>query len=120
MFLQVAGPAAEAVQASLGSIAGVTRVAATPGRDGLIDVEVDSEHGHDVRRDLAAAVVGSGWGLLELRPMRMSLEDIFLSLTTEESAAVTPEAATATEDAEFTTPVGSNNRGTSPEETPNA
>ncbi len=27
-----------------------------------------------------------GWGLLELRPMRMSLEDIFLSLTTEEQA----------------------------------
>ena len=26
----------------------------------------------------------SGWGLLELRPMRMSLEEIFLSLTTDE------------------------------------
>jgi hypothetical protein len=25
------------------------------------------------------------WGLLELRPTRMSLEDIFLSLTTEEN-----------------------------------
>jgi hypothetical protein len=34
---------------------------------------------------LSAAVVTNGWGLLELRPMRMSLEDIFLSLTTEES-----------------------------------
>ena len=32
-----------------------------------------------------AAVVTSGWGLLELRPMRMSLEEIFLSLTTEEA-----------------------------------
>ena len=29
----------------------------------------------------------SGWGLLELRPMRMSLEEIFLSLTTEDAAA---------------------------------
>ena len=28
----------------------------------------------------------AGWGLLELRPMRMSLEDIFLSLTTEDAA----------------------------------
>ena len=46
--------------------------------------EVDSEKGADVRRDLAAAIVRGGWGLLELRPMRMSLEDIFLSLTTEE------------------------------------
>ena len=33
----------------------------------------------------ARAVVTSGWGLLELRPMRMSLEDVFLSLTTEEA-----------------------------------
>ena len=38
-----------------------------------------------MRRELAAAVVTRGWGLLELRPMRMSLEDIFLSLTTEDA-----------------------------------
>jgi ABC-2 type transport system ATP-binding protein len=86
MFLQVAGPA-ESVQSSLSGVAGVTRVAATPARDGLIDVEVDSERGRDVRRELAATIVTGGWGLLELRPMRMSLEDIFLSLTTEESTA---------------------------------
>ena len=47
---------------------------------------MESEHGHDVRRELARSVVESGWGLLELRPMRMSLEEIFLSLTTEEIA----------------------------------
>ena len=34
--------------------------------------------GRDVRRELASTVVGRGWGLLELRPMRMSLEEIFL------------------------------------------
>jgi len=49
-----------------------------------------------VRRDLARAVVTSGWGLLELRPMRMSLEEIFLSLTTEDLSAV---AGGATENA---------------------
>jgi ABC-2 type transport system ATP-binding protein len=96
MFLQVAGPA-DSVQASLSAVAGVTRVAATPARDGLVDVEVDSERGHDVRRELAAAVVTGGWGLLELRPMRMSLEDIFLSLTTEESTSVVPEGTRPTE-----------------------
>jgi ABC-2 type transport system ATP-binding protein len=68
-------------------VPGVTRVAATTGKDGFVGVEVDSERGHDVRRELAAVVVARGWGLLELRPMRMSLEDIFLSLTTEENAA---------------------------------
>ncbi len=86
MFLQVAGPEGD-VQATLSVLPGVTRAAATIGRDGLLDVEVDSEAGRDIRRDLAAAVVGRGWGLLELRPMRLSLEDIFLSLTTEDEDA---------------------------------
>jgi len=48
-----------------------------------------------VRRELARAVVESGWGLLELRPMRMSLEEIFLSLTTDElPAALAAEDST--------------------------
>jgi hypothetical protein len=38
--------------------------------------------------------VTRGWGLLELRPMRMSLEDIFLSLTTEDVSGA-DEAARA-------------------------
>ena len=46
--------------------------------DGSSRLEVESETGRDVRRELAAAIVGRGWGLLELRPMRMSLEEIFL------------------------------------------
>ena len=56
------------------------------------------EHG-DARegRDLSRAVVAQGWGLLELRPMRMSLEEIFLSLTTDDVAAVAgSDAAPAT------------------------
>jgi hypothetical protein len=44
-----------------------------------------------VRRDLARTVISSGWGLLEMRPMRMSLEDIFLSLTTEEAPTASVE-----------------------------
>jgi ABC-2 type transport system ATP-binding protein len=86
MFLQVAGPDAD-VQATLSALPGITRVATASGRDGTLDIEVDGEPGRDVRRDLAAAIVGRGWGLLELRPMRLSLEDIFLSLTTDESRA---------------------------------
>ena len=89
MYLQVAG-SAEAVESGLSRVPGVTRVAATT-KGSLVEVEVDSERGRDVRRDLAAAVVGAGLGLLELRPMRMSLEDIFLSLTTEEKAGGEPE-----------------------------
>jgi ABC-2 type transport system ATP-binding protein len=80
-------------------VAGVTRVAESDRRNGLVGYEVDSETGRDVRRDLARAVVTSGWGLLELRPMRMSLEEIFLSLTTDETAVAARDDAAATQEA---------------------
>ncbi len=79
------------VSSTLTRIAGVTRVAEADRRDGVVGYEVESERGRDVRRDLARAIVTSGWGLLELRPMRMSLEEVFLSVTTEELQ--TPAAA---------------------------
>ncbi len=66
-------------------VAGVTRVSPPHQLDGSVAYEVESERGHDIRSDLARAVVTSGLGLLELRPNRMSLEEIFLSLTTEEA-----------------------------------
>jgi ABC-2 type transport system ATP-binding protein len=86
MFVQVEAPGSEA-RATLEQIPGVTRVAVSSTRGESIGFEVDSERGRDIRRELASAVVSRGWGLLELRPMRMSLEDIFLSLTTEDTAA---------------------------------
>jgi ABC-2 type transport system ATP-binding protein len=94
MYLQVHAPGAD-VAAGLAHVPGVTRVKADVHDNGLVAVEVDSEQGRDVRRELAAAVVHQGWGLLELRPMRMSLEDIFLSLTTEDAGDVAEPAAPA-------------------------
>ena len=84
LFVQVdAGQAADA-GALLEQIPGVVRVSPIEGAaDGRFEVE--SESGHDVRRELARSLVTSGHGLLELRPLRMSLEEIFLHLTTEES-----------------------------------
>jgi ABC-2 type transport system ATP-binding protein len=80
---------------ALESVPGVRKVSLSDTRGALVGFEVDSESGRDVRRDLAAAIVQRGWGLLELRPLRMSLEEIFLSLTTEDTAALA--AATETE-----------------------
>ncbi|HXE79442.1 MAG TPA: ABC transporter ATP-binding protein [Vicinamibacterales bacterium] len=73
-----------AVSSALQSVPGVTRIAPVDGMESQAAFEVDSEPGRDVRRDLARAVVDGGFGLLELRPMRMSLEEVFLHLTTEE------------------------------------
>src|SRR5712671_548707 len=78
IYVQVDANGAD-VSATLGRVAGVTRVAESDRRDGMVGLEVDSESGRDVRRDLARAVVGGGWGLLEMRPMRTSHEDVFLS-----------------------------------------
>ena len=38
----------------------------------------------EIRSDLARTVVQNGWGLYELQAATMSLEDIFLKLTTAE------------------------------------
>jgi ABC-2 type transport system ATP-binding protein len=102
MFIQIDSSGAEAGPA-LASIPGVMRVLASPGGG----YEVESERGTDVRRELAKTVVNRGWGLLELRPMRMSLEEIFLQVTTDESAAETPR----TEDAAAPPPVEEAPRG---------
>jgi ABC-2 type transport system ATP-binding protein len=77
----------------LQGIAGVTSVEASDTADRAGGFDVLSEEGRDVRRDLAAAIVTRGWGLLELRAARRSLEDVFLHLTTEETAEAVAEAA---------------------------
>jgi ABC-2 type transport system ATP-binding protein len=96
MYLEMVAPP-DQVQDGLAGVDGVTRISVSHVKDGVLGVEVDSAQGRDVRRELAAAVVGRGWGLLEMRPMRMSLEDIFLSLTTEDAAVA---SATIDEGAE--------------------
>jgi ABC-2 type transport system ATP-binding protein len=85
MFVQVDAAGAD-VAGALQAVPGVTQVSASDTRGTITSFEINSETGRDVRRDLAATIVRQGWGLLELRPLRMSLEEIFLHLTTEETA----------------------------------
>jgi ABC-2 type transport system ATP-binding protein len=69
------------------AVPGVLQARALTDAHGIVTVEVESEAGRDVRSDLAAAVVGKGLGLLGLQQAGMSLEEIFLHLTTTDSAA---------------------------------
>ena len=84
MFVQAQGPIAD-VQRALQGITGVVRVNVAEVRD---DTAAASMSIRKTAPTFAAkwpsAIVRGGWGLLELRPMRISLEDIFLNLTTEE------------------------------------
>jgi ABC-2 type transport system ATP-binding protein len=80
---------------ALADVPGVVKVAAVDRHDMRVGYEIESEPNRDIRRDIARAVVDRGWGLLELRPTRMSLEEIFLQLTTEEQAAAAGQDAPA-------------------------
>ena len=55
------------------------------GSEGVASYTVATDPGADVREALAKALVDGGHGLLELRMAGVSLEDVFLRLTTEES-----------------------------------
>ena len=62
--------------------------------EGVLDVSNESEDvylittasGQDVRDPLTRSVIDKGFSLRELRPLDMTLEDIFLRFTTEEVA----------------------------------
>lgn len=55
--------------------------------DGARAVTIRVEHGFDVRSEIARAVVERGCGLVELGPVVMTLEEIFLHLVGEQSGA---------------------------------
>ena len=78
VFLEVVQPSHDAVK-RLRQVAGVVEVReAGPGK-----FQVTCALGQDHRAEIAALAVQRGWGLLELRPVDMSLEEIFLQLTRE-------------------------------------
>jgi ABC-2 type transport system ATP-binding protein len=47
-------------------------------------LEFETTPGNDPRSQVAKAVVNAGYDLLEMRPVGMSLEEIFLQLTRDE------------------------------------
>jgi ABC-2 type transport system ATP-binding protein len=81
VYLQVAQPAAE-IAKELEKVKGVLGVTA----QGEGVYEIETTLGTDKRADIAALAVQRGWGVLELRPAGLSLEEVFLKLTTEETA----------------------------------
>ncbi len=91
VIVKVAGDA-DGLNSLLTSTTGVLQVGES--KEGGLEIEVSP--GKDIRPDIARSVVGAGYDLLELRPVGMSLEDIFLELTREEPQP--PEVSDAGED----------------------
>jgi len=98
LYVQVEGPE-EAAASALGAVPGVRKVEKADRHDEWIGFEVDVEKDRDIRRDVARTIVNKGWGLLELRPTRVSLEEVFLQLTTEEMPQGPADAGGASETA---------------------
>ena len=95
VLVTVEGPAAAMIE-KFQRVGGVNLVEPRESRDGRVTMEVHSEKGKDVRAELARATVESGWKLYELKTSGLSLEEIFLKLTTKdlsEEAAVKAEKA---------------------------
>lgn len=82
-LVRVARPQDDLVR-RLRALPGILHV--TPGGAGG-EFVVEAELGQDRREEIARTVVEAGAGLLELRPVAMSLEDVFLRLVTHEEPA---------------------------------
>ena len=91
--LEIRGDESAVLEAVRG-VPGVLAAHVRGGHDGAVVVDVEAEAGTDVRSELARVVVTGGHGLLGLEQHGMSLEEIFLHLTTTDET----EAAHAAQD----------------------
>ncbi len=83
VLVSVEGPAAE-IMDRLQRVSGVNLVEPRDATGGQMTFEIQADKGHDVRAEVARAIVESQWKLFELKTSGMSLEDIFLKLTTKD------------------------------------
>ena len=73
------------VETTINGVEGVLEIDALPSADdGIVTYRVDARHGVDVRAQIASTIVKNNWDLLRLEAIGMTLEEIFLRLTTEE------------------------------------
>ena len=84
--VRVVGPRGD-VAAALATVDGVDELREEAATDGAVTMVARSTRGDAVRRDIAALVVGRGWDLVELRPLAMSLEDLFVRLVRDDRDA---------------------------------
>jgi ABC-2 type transport system ATP-binding protein len=81
--VDIKGPVAQ-VMAALRDIPGVSDVTRTD-KEGVGSYNIQSASGADLREPIVNLVFQSGWSLLRLQPIPMSLEEIFLRLTATET-----------------------------------
>jgi ABC-2 type transport system ATP-binding protein len=103
--LEVRGPQAE-VSAALGKLPGARSVAAAEpvapsggsAGDAVHQYTVEADPEKDLREATASLIVQRGWGLREMGSVAMSLEDVYIQLTTAESGPPQGESAAGEEE----------------------
>ena len=88
LTVRVVGPE-KPVQRLLHDVPGVKYVEALGSKElGSMDYVVESDSKTDVRRPMVNAILSAGYSLLMLKPMDVTLEDIFLQLTSEDKGGI--------------------------------
>ena len=95
VLARVDAPASAALEL-IQNVSGVRH--AEIGSDGIIATPTDAHT--DPRPMIAKAVVEKGWNLMELRPLAVNLEEIFLEVTRHQAAAAAVEEAPVSEEEE--------------------
>ena len=80
--VEIRGPQEEVAKA-LRSVRGVVSVSGQADGDRSV-YTVEAKRGLDLRSTISRIVISNGWGLLTIQLVGMSLEEIFLKLTTDE------------------------------------
>ena len=83
IVLEVSGPS-QALEQGIKNMAGVEKVSVESNGTSRFVIETDPSR--EMRSQIAAMAIEKGCGLLELRSIQLSLEDIFMQLVTEEPA----------------------------------
>ena len=86
LTVRVAGPAAE-VKTLLSTIHGVAAIASAGSKEpGTQDLVITPDADTDIRPELFRRLADRGWPILELKSNKLSLEEIFLMLTSGDNA----------------------------------
>jgi len=94
MRLDAGGGGEAAVSTALNRVPAIRRIEFRESQEpGTVELVAEAEGDADIRRDLFHALAGAGIPILMTRSLDLSLEEIFLNLTTTEPAGTGPAAA---------------------------
>ena len=91
LILRAEGPEKEMVHALLNVPGVVDAYSLGEKESGIYELSVESTPDKDIRRDVFALMARKGWPMLALRNTDLTLEDLFLQLTSTDAALVPPQ-----------------------------